>query len=65
MAHIGHRIKMHRLNRNMTQNTLAIECELEKANVSRLESGQTNPTVRTLYRISSALNVSIMEFFKE
>jgi transcriptional regulator with XRE-family HTH domain len=31
----------------------------------RLESGKSNPTVLTLYKISEALNIPIAELFKE
>lgn len=47
----------------MTQNELAIACEFEKASLSRLESGQTNPTVKTLHRICKVLEVDIAELF--
>jgi transcriptional regulator with XRE-family HTH domain len=49
----------------MTQNELAMECEFEKASMSRIESGQSNPTIRTLYKISDALDVHIGELFKD
>lgn len=62
---LGAKIKAIRANRNMTQNELAVECDFEKASMSRIESGQTNPTVRTLYKISKALETPITEFFKD
>jgi transcriptional regulator with XRE-family HTH domain len=65
LAVVGARIKKLRLSRNMTQNELAIECDFEKASMSRIESGQTNVTIRTLHKISKALDVHIVEFFKE
>ena len=62
---LGQRIKSIRIKKNMTQNQLAIQCDIEKANMSRIESGQANPTVRTLYKISGALNVPMVELFKD
>jgi transcriptional regulator with XRE-family HTH domain len=61
LAAIGARIKMLRLKRNMTQNDLAIEYDIEKASISRIEAGLINITVRTLYRISKALNISVAD----
>lgn len=61
---MGERIKMIRLKKNMTQNDLALQCDFEKASLSRIESGLSNPTMRTLFRISKALGVEIGEFFK-
>lgn len=62
---LGERIKSIRISKNLTQNELAMECDFEKASLSRLESGQANPTIRTLYKLSKALDVPIAEFFKE
>jgi transcriptional regulator with XRE-family HTH domain len=60
---IGKKIKQHRLRNNMTQNDLAIECNFEKATMSRIESGKSNSTVRTLVKISNALGIHISELF--
>ena len=62
---LGVKIKALRSTKNMTQNELAVECDFEKASMSRIESGQTNPTVRTLYKISKALDIPIVELFKD
>jgi transcriptional regulator with XRE-family HTH domain len=62
---IGERIKALRMLKRMTQNELAIECEFEKASMSRIESGKSNPTVRTLFKICKALDVHISELFKD
>jgi transcriptional regulator with XRE-family HTH domain len=62
---LGERIKAIRLKKNLTQNQLAIECNFEKASMSRIESGQSNPTIRTLYKICAALDIHINELFKD
>lgn len=58
---IGKHIKRTRLLKNMTQNDLAIECNFEKASLSRIEAGKTNVTINTLEKISLALDVHISE----
>ena len=63
LMNLGLRIKTIRLKRKMTQNSLAMECDFEKASMSRIESGQSNPTVRTLHRICTALEIHIAELF--
>lgn len=63
LVKIGRRIKTMRLSKNMTQNDLAIECEFEKASLSRIEAGKTNITIRTLYKISKALDINIADLF--
>ena len=37
---------------------------IDTTNISRIESGRTNPTLYTLYRISVALDVEISDFLK-
>jgi transcriptional regulator with XRE-family HTH domain len=64
LASLGARIKELRTTKNMTQNELAIQCNFEKASMSRIESGKTNITVLTLRRISRALEVEVFEFFR-
>jgi transcriptional regulator with XRE-family HTH domain len=62
---LGARIKQIRTKKNISQNELALMCEIEKSNMSRLESGQGNPTILTLFKICDALEISIEELFKE
>ena len=62
---LGKRIKTLRTQKDMSQNDLAIECNFEKASMSRIESGKSNPTIRTLYKISIALNINLAELFKD
>jgi DNA-binding XRE family transcriptional regulator len=65
LIRLGKKIKAIRMQKSMTQNELAMECDFEKASLSRIESGQSNPTIRTLFKISKALEVPIADFFKE
>lgn len=58
---IGKRIKELREERNMPQQDLAAACNFEKSNFSRLESGGTNPTLFTLYKIAEKLEVTLPE----
>ena len=45
----------------MTQQELASLCNFEKSNMSRLEAGNTNPTIYTLYKVSQALKVDLTD----
>jgi len=63
LTQIGAKIKELRTTKNMTQNELALRCNFEKASMSRIETGQTNPTIRTLFKISNALEVQISDLF--
>ncbi|MGI6677867.1 MAG: helix-turn-helix domain-containing protein [Dehalobacterium sp.] len=58
---IGQRIRELRESKGISQQNLAAVCNFEKANLSRIEAGRTNPTVSTLYKISQALEITISE----
>ena len=60
---LGSQIRIIRKQKKLTQQSLSDICEIEKANLSRIESGITNPTVLTLFKMSKALNVGITDFF--
>jgi transcriptional regulator with XRE-family HTH domain len=56
---LGIRIRKLREEQNISQQDLAAQCNFEKSNMARIESGRTNPTFLTLHKISVALNVSL------
>ena len=56
---LGTRIRKLREERNVSQQDLAAMCNFDKSNMARIESGRTNPTFLTLYKISIALKVSL------
>jgi len=39
-------------------------CDFEKSNMSRLEAGNTNPTIYTLYKISLALEIELVDLLE-
>jgi transcriptional regulator with XRE-family HTH domain len=58
---IGQNIVRLRTERNLTQVQLANLCDFEKANMSRLELGKINPTIKTLLKVSVSLNVPLSD----
>ena len=60
---IGLRIKQLRLQKDISQQDLAAQCNFEKSNMSRLEAGVVNPTAHTLLKIAKSLNIDIKEIF--
>ena len=60
---IGQRIKMERQKKNMTQIDLASKCNVEQSSLARIESGKTNPTIKSLLSIAAALEIDIKELF--
>ena len=58
---LGIRIRQLREGKNITQQNLAEMCNIEKSNMARIEAGRTNPTLHTMYKISSALKITLAE----
>ncbi len=60
---VGKRIQDIRVSKGLSQVDLVgkIEGNIDTTNISRIESGRTNPTVFTLYRIAVALEVPLTE----
>lgn len=59
--HLGEKIRLIREEKGLSQQELASLCDFEKSNMSRIEAGNTNPTIFTLYKISRALKVKLSE----
>lgn len=58
-------IRRARVAKNLAQEALAVDAEIDRTYVSRLERGRENPTVAVLERIAAALDVPIAAFFDE
>ena len=58
---IKEKIKLIRESKMISQQNLAAMCNFEKGNMSRIESGRTNPTIETIYKISQALSVKMID----
>lgn len=61
---VGKRIKLLRESKKISQQDLAALCNIEKANFSRIEAGNTNPTIYTLFKIARNLGVDLSELTK-
>lgn len=60
---IGKQIRNLRLKFELTQLDLAIKCEMEENALQRIEKGRTNPTIKTLRKISRGLKVNFTTLF--
>ncbi|WP_075174714.1 helix-turn-helix domain-containing protein [Acinetobacter indicus] len=54
----GQLVRKHRKERNMSQEQLALLCNMDRSYLGRIERGEVNPTLEKIYEISDALNVS-------
>ena len=56
---LGYRIKKARLEKEMMQEDLAKAAGIQQADISRIEKGMANPSVRTMKRIADALGTTL------
>ncbi|MCF0118062.1 MAG: helix-turn-helix transcriptional regulator [Bacilli bacterium] len=61
---LGMRIKYLRKQRNLSQEQLAFECNLNKNYLCDIENGKRNPTLDILEKISHGLNITLEELFR-
>ena len=60
---LGNKIRLLRLTRGMTQTALSLKCDMEKSSVSKIEAGQVNVSIVTLFRLSEGLETGIKDLF--
>ena len=61
---VGKQIKQIRTSKGLSLLDLSALSNIEKANLSKMENGKSNLTLRTLLTISDALNVNPYELLK-
>lgn len=60
---LGQRIVALRKEKGLKQIDLSVKLNIEDAALRRIESGRTNPTTKTLYKIALALEVEMSDLF--
>jgi len=60
----GRRIKELRKNCGLSQEELAEKAEVSSKYISRIEMGQSFPSIETLAKLADALNVELKDFFE-
>ncbi|AUX84711.1 transcriptional regulator [Acinetobacter sp. ACNIH2] len=55
---IGQLIRTRRTRQKITQESLALQCGIDRSYMGRIERGEVNLTVEKLYEISNALEIS-------
>ena len=57
----GNDLRKHRINRGLTQETLSFNAGLSARYVQRLESGEQQPTLETIFKLANALQTTPTE----
>lgn len=58
-------LKKHRKKNNLSQEQLALLCELDRTYVGLLERAQRQPSITTIFKLASQLNISPHDLIKE
>lgn len=56
---LGARIRNLRIEKGISQEALANEAEIPLSQIGRIERGETNPTISTLYVLAVALDIEL------
>ena len=64
-SNVGERIRYFRNLRGWSQETLALQAEINPAFLGHLERGLKSPTIKTLEKIVRALDISLAELFAD
>ena len=58
---MGEQLRKVRLSKSLSQEDLAGIAEIALSQIGRIERGESNPTISTLYIISKSLNVPLKD----
>ncbi|MBR3677382.1 MAG: helix-turn-helix transcriptional regulator [Alistipes sp.] len=61
---VTRRIKEVRRMKKLTVQEVAYRCNIERSNLSRIEAGRTNVTLKTLCIICTALEIKLTDIIK-
>lgn len=58
---LGKRLKQIRSDMGLSQEELAYRCNMQASHIGQIERGQKNPTLETLEKLASGLNITVSE----
>ena len=65
MVSIGDNIRKYRKIKNITQKELGETIGISNTYLSDIETGRTNPSIKTLKKIAKGLEINYMELLKD
>lgn len=57
----GQLVRKYRKEKNMSQEQLALLCNIDRSYLGRVERGEVNPTLEKIYELSNALSIKASE----
>lgn len=64
LGKLSKRLSELRRQKDMTQEKLAEEADIDRVALANIETGRRHPTVMTVYKIACALDVRVEDIFK-
>lgn len=61
----GNNLKRLRLEKKISQESLALSADLDRTYIPSIEKGERNVSITVVEKLANALNVGISEFFKD
>ncbi|MFX2285646.1 helix-turn-helix transcriptional regulator [Acinetobacter baumannii] len=55
----GRLVRKYRKEKNMSQEQLALLCNIDRSYLGRIERGEVNPTLEKIYEIADALKITV------
>lgn len=62
---VGKKIRLYRKARKLTQEELGEYLKIDQSYIGRIERGEVNITLETLYKISNALRINPFQLFED
>lgn len=63
LKEFGFRLKLYRMKQNYTQAQLGEMVDISEHRISQIENGKCNLTLKTVNRLSNALNIQVEKLF--
>lgn len=64
-SRLGRLVSRYREKKNLSQESVAFICEVDRTYISRIEKGKANPTIKTLWKISLALKIKLWQLLRD
>ena len=63
MKAFGKNLKMLRIEAKLSQEDLANDCDISISQIGRIERGEINTTISTLFVLANALDIEVKDLF--
>jgi transcriptional regulator with XRE-family HTH domain len=61
--HFGDRVRILRKQKGLSQEALALNCDLDRTYIGGVERGERNISLLNIYKLAGALSVPVKELF--